>query len=107
MVYVGTMEFDFGRMKMSHMATDGDMEELHLMADKIGISRKWFQNREKTDHLTPHYDICKSMKKKAIYFGAKEINDRELIKICYPNLNKQLYGKINDSNNAFTNNANE
>lgn len=80
-VYVGTIEFPYGRMIMFHMAST-DLDSLHEMADKIGIRRKWFQN--KLGH--PHYDICKSKKKKAIEFGAIEINDRELIKICYPDL---------------------
>jgi Protein of unknown function (DUF4031) len=89
MIYVGTMEFQFGRMLMSHMATDDEIEELHKMADAIGVNRKWFQNKT-TDRFTPHYDICKSMKAKAIKLGAKEINDRELINKCYPDLKKLL-----------------
>lgn len=80
MVYVGNLEFGFGRMKMSHMASP-NIEELHRMAASIGIARKWFQNHAKH----PHYDICKSKKQLAISLGAKEISDRELIKICYPN----------------------
>lgn len=82
MVYVGTMEWPFRRMIMFHMATDSDLEELHLMADAIGINRKWFQNKGQ-DKNYPHYDICKSKKKLALEAGAKEVNDREIIKRCF------------------------
>lgn len=67
-VYVGTMEFPFGRMKMYHMASE-NLEELNKMAVKLGL-RKWFQ-----DHPThPHYDISKGKKAEAIKLGAIEIN---------------------------------
>ena len=84
-VYVGTMEFPYGRMLMSHMASP-DIEALHKMADAIGVKRKWFQNNK----YHPHYDICKSMKKKAIALGAVEVNDRELIKRCYGDILEKL-----------------
>ena len=79
MVYVGTIEYRFRNMIMFHMASP-DVEELHKMADSIGIKRKWFQGKE--PH--PHYDICKSKKQLAMKLGAVEINDRELIKLCFP-----------------------
>lgn len=78
-VYVGTIEYSYGRMKMFHMATDGDETELHAMADKIGIKRKWFQNKPNR----PHYDICKSKKALALSLGVCEVNDRELITKCF------------------------
>lgn len=86
-VYVGTMEFPYGRMIMFHMASP-DVEELHKMADKIGINRKWFQDKP----MHPHYDICKAKKHLAIQLGAIEVNDREIIKLCYPELRKILNG---------------
>lgn len=88
-VYVGTIEFGYGRMTMFHMATDGEIEELHQMVDKIGVQRKWFQNKG-TDKLTPHYDICKAKKVLAIKYGAIELNDREIIKKCYPEFHKRF-----------------
>lgn len=59
----------FRRMKMSHMMADTE-QELHDMADKIGVARKWYQG--------DHYDICMSMRAKAVKLGAKEITWREL-----------------------------
>jgi len=53
------------------------LNELHEMADNIGIARKWFQQH--ASH--PHYDICKSKRTLAIKFGAIEVNRRELVRI--------------------------
>jgi hypothetical protein len=74
-VYVGDIEYPFGRMIMFHMVAD-TLEELHNMADKIGVNRKWFQDHK---HSLQHYDICKSKKKLAIGFGAIEMSDREIV----------------------------
>jgi hypothetical protein len=51
----------FGRMKMSHMFAEQD-EELHLMADKIGVSRRWYQG--------DHYDVSMTKRDLAIQNGA-------------------------------------
>ena len=74
-VYVDNFQAKYGRMIMSHMMADS-LGELHDMADKIGIRRKWFQNNKRF----PHYDICQSKKNSAIKFGAKEITAIELVK---------------------------
>lgn len=76
MVYVDNMKATYGRMIMCHIIAD-TIEELHEMADKIGIDRKWFQSHSK--HL--HYDICLNKRKIAISYGAKEIDMRETVKI--------------------------
>lgn len=52
-------------------------EELHKMADIIGIKRKWFQK----DASTPHYDICKEKRKTAIRYGAIELDRRKFVGI--------------------------
>ena len=78
-VFVGTFEYDFRGMVMSHMASP-DLDLLHQMADELGLKRAWFQDKEGY----PHYDVSKSKKQQAIKLGATEINDRELIIICYP-----------------------
>ncbi len=76
MIYVGKNEYKYGRMIMSHMIADS-LDELHEMADQLGINRKHFQDKPKR----PHYDVCKSNKKKAIKLGAKEVSDKEIVKI--------------------------
>lgn len=76
MVYVGKNEYKLGRMKMSHMAAD-TLEELHEMADLIGVHRRHFQNKPGK----PHYDICQQNKKKAIDAGAKLVSDKEIVRL--------------------------
>ncbi len=66
----------FGRMKMSHLTADTD-EELHEMARKIGVARKWCQ-KEKLGKGYIHYDIAQSKRLLAIEFGAKPITLREM-----------------------------
>lgn len=60
----------YGRMKMSHMSADTE-EELHVMAGKIGVQRKWYQG--------DHYDVCVSKRNKAVELGAIEITMREMV----------------------------
>jgi hypothetical protein len=73
-VYVDQAENNLGRMKMAHMVAD-TLDELHAMADQVGLKRKWFQDNP--DH--PHYDLCQSKKRLAISLGAIEINSRQLV----------------------------
>lgn len=74
MVYVDDMRANFGRMIMCHLLADDDLE-LHAMAAKIGVARKWWQSPEKTSGS--HYDICLSKKTLAIQLGAIEITWRQ------------------------------
>jgi uncharacterized protein DUF4031 len=67
-VYVDDMRANYGRMIMCHMIADTD-EELHAMADKIGVARKWHQ-KPGTEHS--HYDICMSKRASALKLGAEE-----------------------------------
>jgi len=76
MVYVGTREYRYGRMIMSHMAAD-TLDELHDMAKNIGVNGTHFQDKKGK----PHYDICKQNKMKAIQLGAQEVDDRKLIEL--------------------------
>lgn len=71
-VYVDQPVYKLGRMKMCHMLADS-VDELHDMADNIGLKREWFQN-----HTTPHYDICKEKRQRAIQLGA-EVADRKKV----------------------------
>jgi hypothetical protein len=53
--------------KWSHMWTDGNVEELHKFAEKIGLKRIYFQDKPRF----PHYDIIPSKRQKALRNGAK------------------------------------
>lgn len=79
-VYVDDMEADYkpshapGRKYvMCHMIADTE-EELHAMADKIGVLRKW--------HQGDHYDIVKAKRALAVQYGAREITMRQLARMA-------------------------
>ncbi len=72
-VYVDDMRAKFGRLVMCHMIADGD-DELHAMADRIGVARKWHQAPPK--HRS-HYDIALSKRALAVAAGAVEITWRQ------------------------------
>jgi hypothetical protein len=62
-----------GRVKMSRMMADND-DELHAMADLIGLDRQHFQHTPSGDH----YDISKGKRVLAIEAGAVEITIYEM-----------------------------
>lgn len=73
-VYVDDMRAPYGRMVMCHMLADSD-DELHAMAERIGVARKWWQSPQKTSGS--HYDIALSKKALAIEAGAIPITWRQ------------------------------
>ena len=75
-VYVDQPAYPYGRMMMCHMVADS-VDELHTMAERIGVHRRHFQ----ATSSAPHYDICKSKRALAVRFGAVEVNRRELVTI--------------------------
>ncbi len=73
-VFVDRARLPLGRMLMSHMIADS-VEELHEMADRIGLKREWFQ-----DHGFPHYDICQGKRWLAIRHGAVPVTTRMMVR---------------------------
>lgn len=76
-VYVDDMKADFKpehrpgrRYVMSHMIADTE-DELHRMAQRIGVARKWYQG--------DHYDVTQTMRTLAIDAGARAITLRQLV----------------------------
>lgn len=57
-----------------HMYADS-IEELHSMADAIGMRRAWFQDKPRF----PHYDLVAARRIKAVHLGAKEHTRQELV----------------------------
>ncbi len=56
-----------------HCFTDGDIEELHQFAEKLGLRRSHFQ-----PHATlAHYDLIPSKRALAVKLGAKEVTTAE------------------------------
>jgi len=63
-----------------HMATDGELDELHAFAERIGLQRRWFQ-----PHLSvPHYDLSPSRRSAAVAGGAIEVSSVDLVRRCKP-----------------------
>lgn len=75
-VYVDQSIYRYGRMVMCHMLADTP-EELHAMADQIGVARRWFQAPPKASF--PHYDVCMSKRSIAVAHGAVECDRSQLV----------------------------
>lgn len=74
-VYVDKAQNRFCRMKMCHMLADS-IQELHEMADRLGLKREWYQSRS-----TPHYDLSKTKRVLALKLGAIEIENLKVVEI--------------------------
>lgn len=68
-VYVDNMRAKLGNMVMCHMVADTD-DELHAMADRIGVRRRWHQAPPRHDS---HYDIALTKRRAAVGAGAIEV----------------------------------
>jgi hypothetical protein len=75
MIYVDKAKIKYRNMLMSHMIADS-LEELHKMANLLGIRREHFQ-----DKRISHYDICEVKRLQAIRLGAKEVSSKQLVMI--------------------------
>lgn len=60
------------------MFTDGNIEELHLFAESIGLKRSWLDNKPGTP--IPHYDLTENKRRLAVKKGAIEIDRNEMAK---------------------------
>lgn len=87
-VYVDDMRARFGRMIMCHMIAD-DEAELHAMAARIGVARRWYQG--------DHYDIALSKRALAIAAGAVPITLRQCAMMCS---NRRHTGTLGDPGTA-------
>jgi predicted kinase len=54
-----------------HMTTDGEFEELHAFAERLGLRRAWFQR--------DHYDLPPNGRAAAVALGAEEVTTGELL----------------------------
>jgi hypothetical protein len=80
-VYVDSGRNQFRHMIMSHMVAD-TVEELHAMAQRLGLKRSWFQ---KSRNGMPHYDICQTKREQAIALGAEVIDRRKMVELMRKN----------------------
>lgn len=74
-VYVDSERIPYRGMRMSHMVGDS-LEELHEMAEKVGLRTRWFQH---SWIGIPHYDVCDSVRKRVIFMGAIPVTRAEMV----------------------------
>jgi hypothetical protein len=60
---------------MCHMMAD-TLEELHAMADRIGVARRWVQDAQSPSDV--HYDISLSKRALAVKAGAVQVTWRQM-----------------------------
>jgi hypothetical protein len=60
-----------GKERWAHMVSDTSLEELHDMAEQIGLQPEWFQG--------DHYDVRPRQHARALARGAIEVGRRELV----------------------------
>lgn len=93
-VYVDDMRAKFRGMLMCHMIADTD-DELHAMADAIGVQRRWWQSPDKTSGS--HYDIAQSKRALAIQQGAVPITLRQCAAM---NARRRITGSLGNPEDA-------
>lgn len=78
MVFVDEPVWPYRGMLMCHMMPEvGGEEELHKMAEALGLKRSWYQ----TKSTVPHYDICKTKRAAAIKLGAVACDRNKTVEI--------------------------
>jgi len=82
-----------------HMATDGDLSELHAMARRLGLKQSWFQDKP----VTPHYDLTPTKRALAIKFGAQAVSTIELARRCFlrPRLDTRSSTSVSETSHLF------
>jgi hypothetical protein len=60
-----------------HMVTDGELDELHRFAERLGIQRRRFQDHPRH----PHYDLHPNGRKSAVALGAIEVTTAQLARM--------------------------
>ena len=71
-VYIDDSRVPHGRMRTAHMTADTDVE-LHAVAARLGLKRRWFQDR---DPAHGHYDICQAKREAALRLHGAVAVDR-------------------------------
>jgi hypothetical protein len=64
------------------------LDELHAMAQSLGLKRQWFQVSRSG---MPHYDICQSKREHAISLGAVAIDRRKLVELVKAHRERQWH----------------
>lgn len=81
-IYVDEAVWPYRGTMYCHCMTDGDIQELHDFALKLGLKRSWFQNKPSG----AHYDLSQNKRWQAIRLGAIAVSSREMLRKCSPRL---------------------
>jgi Protein of unknown function (DUF4031) len=92
-VYVDDMRAPYRGMIMCHMMAD-TLAELHAMADRIGVERRWFQD----SNSGPHYDLPLHIRALAVAAGAREITLKQMAAMAW---NRRTTGTMGDPETAI------
>ncbi len=60
-----------------HLVSDDSLDELHVFADCIGLARRRFHGVRRGH---PHYDQKPNLRGRALVYGAREVETRELVR---------------------------
>jgi hypothetical protein len=59
-----------------------DIEELHGLAERIGLKRSWFQLKPKPNGRGfPHYDLTGAKRAQALHAGAVSVERDEAVRL--------------------------
>ena len=98
-IYVDRVELGYGRLVMCHMIGDSP-DELHAMADRIGVARRWFQTPPKASFW--HYDIAKSKRALALAAGAIDCDRNTFVANLRRIRESKVFGDLVAINQAAT-----
>lgn len=96
-VYVDRCALSYGRMLMCHMLADTP-DELHAMADRIGVARRWFQEPPKASFW--HYDIAQTKRVLVIAAGALDCDRTTFVAALRRIRESNVFGDIKAINRA-------
>ncbi len=76
-VYVDSEGIRWRGKEWCHLVADS-MEELHEFAARLGLQRRWFQDKGRY----PHYDVTMPVRNRALRMGAVDADRATLIACC-------------------------
>ena len=102
-VYVDDAANRLGHRVMYHMFSP-DLDALHAMADRIDISRRWFQDPATMPKVSwPHYDIADTRRALAVRYGAIECDRYQTVAMATI-VQNIVFGQSRDPLRYFRNN---
>jgi len=76
-LFTTTPKANWAYKKACHMTADTE-EELHAMAERLGLKRSWFQNHHPRAVFW-HYDLTVNKRRQAIDYGAVPITGQQVL----------------------------